>query len=336
MVSNKEDAVIDLIQNVLPEILPRLFPYHEGGRWVHRAEYEHPEILEHKAAQSEVRQRANDEVLRIEQEIKAERERLSFLHGILTKSDNDLVKDVKKALEFIGFRQVVDVDEAEANETNKQEDLQILDKSPSLLLEVKGVTGLPTERDTLQVTKFVLRRMREWERTDVIGVSLINHQRNLPALDRDYGSAFTTQQIKDAELNRTGLMTTWDLFRLIRGMMQWEWPAETIRDLFFGHGRLPLVPSHYIAVGTVAHYWTENAVISIDMVADTLHVTDRVGYLFADGFFEEEVVSLELDRNPLQEARPPQRIGMKTTLARSEIPVGTMVFRVAELDKAQR
>ncbi len=325
---DKQAAILDLIQTVFPEIVPELFPDHEGGRWVQREEYEHSSILVRKADQLEVQRKANQEVSRLEQEIAAERESFGFLHGLLTKSGNALVLDVKRALEFIGFQKVVDVDEVDDAEVNKQEDLQILDQSPSLLLEIKGLAGMPTEGDTLQVTKYVLRRIRQWNQTDVTGLSLVNHQRNLPALERDHANAFTNAQIQDAKQNGTGLMTTWDLFRLVRGMVRWGWPSETVKNVLYGQGQLSRLPSHYTVVGSVAHYWTEQRVISIDITGHLLRVGDRAGYLFADGFFEEEVTSLQVDKKSVREANPAQRVGMKTALERREVPVGTVVYCV--------
>jgi hypothetical protein len=54
----------------------------------------------------------------------------------------------------------------------KQEDLQILDASPTLLVEVKGLAGFPREDDTLQVVKYIPRRMKEWDGTDVAGENM--------------------------------------------------------------------------------------------------------------------------------------------------------------------
>jgi hypothetical protein len=191
---------------------------------------------------------------------------------------------------------------------------------------------MPTELDTLQVTKYVVRRMREWGRTDVAGVSLVNHQRSLPGLERDHQNAFTQQQVEDAAQNGTALMTTWDLFRLVRGMTQWAWPPQAVRDVLYGVGRLPAYPSHYRQVGTVAHYWTDKSVVSIDVTAEGLKVGGRVGYLLADGFFEEEVGSLQVSHSAVQEAPPGKRVGMKTKLGRREIPVGTAAFVVGSTD----
>jgi hypothetical protein len=329
---DKEGAVLDLIQNLLPEVRPNLFPDHEGGRWVHGEEYEHPSILERKALQMDVRRKADEEISRLDDEIEAERDRLGFLHGILTKSGDALVADVKHALEFMGCRQVVDVDQADDAEASKQEDLQILGESPTLLLEIKGLGGMPTEGDTLQVTKYVLRRMRQWNRTDVHGISLVNHQRNLPPLARDHQHVFTEQQAKDAEQNGTGLMTTWDLFRLLRGKVRWGWSARAVSGLLKRTGRIPPYPAHYVPVGTVAKYWPDKGVISIGVHGQQpLRVGDRLGFLLPAGFFEEEVMSLQVDKNSVREATPGQRVGHKTTLDKADVSLGTTVFLVTSV-----
>ena len=105
---------------------------------------------------------------------------------------------------MIDFQHVKLPEEEEG--VNKQEDLQIHDRSPCLLLEVKGIAGMPTESDTIQGTKYVMRRMKNWKRTDVSGVFLVNHQRNIPALDRDHENAFTPQQLADADEGKTTII----------------------------------------------------------------------------------------------------------------------------------
>lgn len=72
----------------------------------------------------------------------------------------------------------------------KREDLRIYDDSPILLVEIKGISGFPRDAAALQVAKYLAPRMREWQRTDIQGLSIINHQRNLPGLDRDNKTPF--------------------------------------------------------------------------------------------------------------------------------------------------
>jgi len=85
--------------------------------------------------------------------------------------------------------------------------------------------------------------MKEWDRTDVRGVSIINHQRNLHALERNNQNVFTQPQIQDAMHHDITILTTWDLFLLLRGMMEWEWDPNVIQELFYRSGRMPRYPS---------------------------------------------------------------------------------------------
>lgn len=324
--TDKQSAVYDLVTSILPEISRHLFPDFAGERWVHGPEYEHPSVIAKKAVQTKITEEAQAKVEALNQEIEAERKKQGFIHKILTGTGEDLVAAVKSVLAFIGFQRV-NAPEEEAS-VNKQEDLQIHDRSPTLLMEVKGLAGQPNEKDTLQGTKYVLRRVKEWNRTDVSGVFLVNHQRNLPALQRDHGNVFTAQQLADAEHNGMGLMTTWDLFRLIRGMITWQWPVKAVQDVFYGKGRLASLPSHYRDLGKLAHFYGEASVISIDLEHGCLKVGDTVGYFFEGGFFEEKIVSLQVGKKAINEAAIGERAGYKTSLTRRDIPAGARIYLV--------
>jgi hypothetical protein len=158
-------------------------------------------------------------------------------------------------------------------------------------------------------------------------VFLVNHQRNIPALDRDHANVFTKQQIEDAVQNGMGLMTTWDLFRLTRGMKQWNWPGKAVQDVFYGKGRLRSVPSHYVHAGEVVHCYSELAVLSVE-IRELLHIGDTVAWCLPKGFAEETVTSLQIDKKAVEEAHPGQRVGYKTQLKRNEIRVGSPMYLV--------
>jgi hypothetical protein len=297
---------------------------------VERAEYEHPGVLERKTRQVEIRRRADEDIARLDGEMAAERAALSYMHGILTLSGPELVAVAKTALEAVGFKKVVDADQAEPDPSgNLQEDLQIHDRPPILVLEVKGLASLPAEQDTLQVTKYVQRRMRRWNRTDVQGLVIVNHQRHTPALDRDHAKAFTHQQEEDAENFCVGLMTTWDLYRLLRGKARWGWPDEVLLDLFYGTGRISLIPTHYVPVGKVERYIHAKNIIGIAVAGGpSLKTGDKIGYLLPGGFYEEDVTSLEVDRDKVTEAVLGQTAGHLTTLNKEQVTLGMQVYRV--------
>ncbi|MDP2898010.1 MAG: hypothetical protein Q8Q12_15860 [bacterium] len=325
--SRKAESVVHFLREVLPEISPHLFPHIEGPRWVQRDEYELDTVRQYKAEKLKVHEKAKGDLDQLDTKIAGEREKLGFLHGIITGTDRDLVTAVKACLEHLGFKDVVDVDEEapkQAPGRRRQEDLQIRDRSPVLLLEVKGLSGLPRESDTIQVQKYVQRRMKEWDRTDVRAVCIINHQRNLPALDRDNKNVFTDQQIEDAAINDITILTAWDLFLLFGGMTRWGWGPKSIQELLYHPGRMPRFPSIYEPIGEISHYWDDISVVSVQ-IQGGLRRGQRVGYVTPRGFLEETVLSLQVDNQDVEEALPGVKAGMKTGYARDLLPNGTTV-----------
>ena len=290
-------------------------------------------MLKYKAKKIEVRQRAKRELEELDKKILGDRDKLGFLHGIITKTDTDLVESVKSCLEFIGFKQITDVDKQireQDTKAAKQEDLQVHDKSPTLLIEIKGISGLPHESDTIQVVKYVPRRMKEWSRFDVHGVSIINHQRNVPALERDNLNIFTGQQVEDAENHDITILTTWDLFLLIRGMMKWGWDPKTIQELLYKSGRMPRLPTIYKPIGEIVKYWEKPSVVGVQISENKLQKGERIGYVTPDGYLEEEALSLQVENQDVDEVFPGRLVGIKTKYPKKLLRRGTIVCAVTK------
>ncbi|MCK4824610.1 hypothetical protein KA005_53150, partial [bacterium] len=326
--ANKAEVVSGLLSEVLPELSPHLFPHIEGARWVERDEYELESLRDCKRKKKQVQERVKRELEEIDKQVANEREQFGFLHGILTQTGSDLVKSVELCLRMVGFENVVNVDEKIASEkisTSKQEDLQVLDSNPRFVIEVKGLSGLAQESDILQVFKYVNRRMKEWDSRDVHGVSIINHQRNLPALDRNNEKAFSDLQIADAKDNEITLLTTWDLFLLIRGMMKYGWDTGAIRALFFKEGRLERIPTIYQRVGEVVKYWDKPSVVGVEVSGSPVRKDQRIGYVVPDGFLEETIVSLQIDNEVVEQAIPGQSVGIETRFSKNQLRKGTIV-----------
>jgi hypothetical protein len=107
-----------------------------------------------------------------------------------------------------------------------------------VLVEVKGITGIPREASSLQVTKYLAPRMREWGRTDLHGLAIVNHQRHLPALDRDHEQVFQPDVLSNAEDQGFSLLTTWDLYRLVRALYRSK-TSRVPSDLVFMRSARP-------------------------------------------------------------------------------------------------
>jgi len=79
-------------------------------------------------------------------------------------------------------------------------------------------------------------------------------------------------------------------------------------------------------VGKVTHYYT-NIGVAIVEVTDTIKVGDRIHIQGATSDFEQEVTSMQIEHEQIQEAQPGQVIGLKVEQKARE---GDKVFVVEE------
>ena len=99
--SNKEEIVVKLLKETLPDLRPNLFPELVSGKWLERDDYEFETIIELKSERNEIEEKAAKKVTEIDQKIIQQRERLGFLHGILTGTGDQFVKDIEYTLNLI-------------------------------------------------------------------------------------------------------------------------------------------------------------------------------------------------------------------------------------------
>jgi hypothetical protein len=324
----------ELLDELLPNLVPRFFPHAEGSRWTRRVEYEFPEVLDLRAEIEGVEAEARKRAVELEQRIEQARHKHGFLHELLTSTGDELVTAVIRTLKLLGFQDVrnVDEEEGEGQGGRKREDIQVWDTSPVLLGEVKGIANLPREAGALQVTKYLRPRMKEWERTDIDGISIINHQRRLPALDRQNDQVFQDDVITNAQEQGFGLLTTWDLFRLARGFIRNGWTHDQVRGLFYRHGRIDPVPYHYDFVGVIDGFWEQPGALGLRLAGGRVAVGDVLAYELKVDFIEETVTSLRLDNDTVTEASGDAHVGVATGLTKTQARDGTRVFRIKRAD----
>ena len=332
---DKSQFIMSLLKDVLPEMSPRLFPHVEGGRWVERSEYELPEVLGLRSKIHQIQEEARKRVVELEKAIEEERTSMAYLHDLIRETGEPLAKAVKKTLEVLGFKSVIDVDkemEASGDTRPKREDLQIQDYSPLLLVEVKGITNLPRDAEALQVSKYLIPRMRELGRTDIQGLAIINHQRNIPPLDRNNISPFREDILINAKEQGFGLITAWDLHRLTRSYLKYEWRHDLIQDLLYETGRIDPVPAHYKLIGVIERYWEKPGVVGVRIQAE-LKKGDRIAFELPVEFEEQEIASLEVENQPVAQAEIGMLAGIKTHLTKEQARKGIRVFRLIDLSE---
>ena len=321
----------ELLEELLPSLTPRLFPDAEGATgWTRRPEYELPEVLTLTNEIEVIKQETQRRVQELEERVASERHQHGWLHELLTGTDTDLVDAVKCALQTLGFQDVRDADHETPAGMPLREDLQVHDRSPLLLVEIKGIGGLPKEAASLQVTKYLVPRMKQLKRTDVSGLAIINHQRRLAPLERT-NRPFQDDVLINAEAQEFGVMTAFDLFRLVRGARDHGWPPEVVMPIFYRTGRIEAVPAHYELIGVIDNYFEQPDVVAIQLDdGQVLARGDRLAYDLPVGWVEEVADSVQIDRADIDSSPAGAHVAIKSTLGKARARKGVRVYRAGD------
>lgn len=327
---NKKDFVLELFQ-LLPNFVPHLFPHYEGNLWLHKPEYELPNIIEFEEEKKKTRQKCDDKIKEIDIKIEKEKEGNKFWYDLIRETGDTLVQAVIKALQILGFEQLVDVDYKIKNNGSGgslREDIQIKDKSPILIVDVKGITGLPSDAEATQAYKHATIRMKEWERTDINSLTIINHQRNIPPLDRENNMPYRQELLDGASQIDSGLMTSFDLYRLVRSFLKNKWNPEYIKPLFYKSQRILVIPVNYEYIGRIKQIWEQAEAFSVIIEESNLEKLDKIGVETPIEIFEYQIESLELNDIEVTRAENVNEVGIKTNQFPSNIKKGFCVYKI--------
>jgi hypothetical protein len=328
-IHDKAKLLSSFLKDILPSICPGLFPYARGQKWVHEADYELPSVLRKREQISAMRDETADKVASLEKSIEADQRANCFLYDLLRETGRPLVVAVQKALSLLGFEAIVDVDQEmkdKGRDADLREDLRIHDRSPVLVVDIKGVVGGPSDAEALQALKHSLVYIQEQNRADVRGLTIINHQRLLPPLERENGMPFRKVILDNAAQAKVGLMISWDLFRLVRGFVQHGWTPEQVMPLFYDVGRIRPVPRHYEYVGKVKQVW-RNA-FSIEVECGEIRKGDCVSVEFPVDFDEQVLTSLQVNNVDVEVAGVGTEVGIGRDERAGKVRVGFSVFRI--------
>lgn len=326
-IKNKEKILLYLLEDFLPGAYPELFPNSTKGSWIHNEKYEIPKIIELNLKKKEIQRSFLTQMTELDAKISTERENSGWLQHLLTTYDKNLVDAVKKSLEILGFQKIIDVDvERDAKGVSRREDLQILDGNPSLIIDIKGIGGLPSDPEIQQAEKHATIRIREWDRTDVNPLTIINHQRYLPPLERENAMPFREDMVENSKLSRHGLLTTFDLFRLVKSFLKNQWKPENVKPIFYNHGRIEIIPAHYKYLGKINNVWKE--AFSVQIEKDNIKTGDKIGFETDIDFEEATILSLQLESQPVQEAISGSEIGIKANFEKIKLKKGMKIYRI--------
>jgi hypothetical protein len=317
------------LQDVLPDWAPRLFPAAEGAGWLHSPEYELPAVIARQRQITEVEEQARQQVAALKQEMEQERQDQAYLYDLIRGTDRQLVLAVMKAFAVLGFQDVRDIDEATkaaAGGPALREDLQIHDRAPVLVVDVKGVGGRPADDEALQAQKHASIRTYEDRSQEYQGLTIINHERHLPPLERENRMPFRDEIIMAARVPPLGLMTAWDLWRLVRNCQKHDWRPEDVLPIFYRTGRIEIVPEHYQYIGTVAEIWRH--AFGVILEAGELRPGDRIALETPLEFEEQKVETLQVNSQEVPLASVGDPTGIVPLFPKGIMRKGARLFRV--------
>lgn len=182
----------------------------------------------------------------------------------------------------------------------------------------------------LNMVEAVASRLRECQQQykgSCSGLCIVNHQRNTAIGLREIEGAVPDHANQVAKQHGLSIITAADLRFLIQGAIEYRWDMEQIRNLMFVSGRQGNVPPAYRRIGAVAHLYGRLSVMSVDLQpGETAETGKIVGIRLATRYHEEPIESLQVEHRTVSAVTGPCRVGVKTTLRRSDLGIGQSVF----------
>jgi hypothetical protein len=238
------DKNIEVVELLLEQVLPSLSPQlltEEESSWLDSYEYVFPELLDVFKQMEDENEKHRQSMRRFEEKI----EELKTLeqepfNRLLTAEGKELQQAVVKAFKYLNWLNVVDVIEYWKHVIRiKEEDIWLLDEdgktieqlirgSQLILVTVHGGEGSASDEDCLLLQRYKGRRMQEFDNTKMKALLVGNYFSRTEAKLRD--TPFTEQQIDEAAKDGNGLLTTYELFRVVKAEKEKKITREAIRE----------------------------------------------------------------------------------------------------------
>jgi hypothetical protein len=234
---------IEVAEMISKEMIPQTETQGESGdelAWLDSEEYAFPGLQELYKEKEEARKKFEQAIAKIDKKIEDLKEkRQAPFQRMLTAEGAELKKSVITALEFIGWKKVVDVDDYWKNVVrDKEEDIWLLedDSAPIettiktgyvFLVNTVGNDKDAVDDDCAVLQKFKGRRMQEFNNTKMKAILIGNYFNKQDPKQRK--NPYSEAQIADAEKDANGLMSTYELFMAVKAVMENKIKKEDIQ-----------------------------------------------------------------------------------------------------------
>jgi hypothetical protein len=299
-IKDKTNFLIEFFEKIAPSIYPELFPSSTTVNWREQKEYwlpQHSQLLQEK---SNIQKDYETKLVNCDAKIEANKDKYSFLHNILTETGDKLVTSIIEYLKWLGFDSVIDYDKR-SNSTILEEDIQVELSNGLLVIECKGINTTSKDEDCSQVYKIKNRRREERGKFDVFALYIVNHQRQLPPLNRR-NPPFSEHQVQDAKNDKRGLLSTWKLFCLYSDIEKGILTKEEARKLILNFGLVDFRPKDLVFISKPVELFKDNTVCIVNIENLLLTVNDEL-LVEKNGKFEKaKIKSIQDNGVPLTHA----------------------------------
>ncbi|MGN2387974.1 hypothetical protein ACTACB_16525 [Pseudomonas syringae] len=297
-ITRKADFLIELFDD-FAAIFPNLFPYSGRFGWLNDGTCPLPGEQEVRNKRVDIEAKYLADVAESEAEITGLRTKFNFLRVMLSGTGDELVVAVRDYLVWLGFSSVETMDEHSKDVL--EEDIQVQLEPGLLVIEVKGIGGTSKDKECAQIAKIKNRRQEERRAWDVSALYIVNHQRYIPPKLR-INPPFSQNQIKDAQLDKRGLITTCQLydayFDIVRGLVT----KDDVRKQLLEFGHVKIAPPELVEIGVVEEVFQQGRIAILQLGEATVFVGMKL-YVLKNNVYEvREITSLKLNDLDVDEA----------------------------------
>lgn len=296
--ARKAEFLVEFFDN-LAGVFPDVFPYNGMFAWLDDGSHPLPgeeEIREQRAA---IEAQYITDVAENETAIANLKSEFSFLRVMLSGTGDELVEAVREYFVWLDYSSAKAMDEH--SEDTLEEDIQIELEPGLLVVEVKGIGGTSKDKECAQISKIKNRRQEERKAWDVSALYIVNHQRYVAPKLR-MNPPFTPNQIKDALLDKRGLITTYQLynayFDILRGLIS----KDDVRNQLLGFGHVKIAPPELTEIGVVDEVFQNGRVVILQLDEATVSIGSKLYILKNDVYETRNVIGLQLDGVPADRA----------------------------------
>lgn len=291
-IADKPVFISELFKSYLPEITPKIFPFHGEFQWLDAGDYPLPgetQLLQDRAI---IEKKYSKDIAENQKALASLKDKYKFLYDLISETGGALVSAVEKYLKWLDFESVINLDDT--NPDTLEEDIQVDYGDRFLVIEIKGIGGTSTDKDCSQISKIKYRRAEARGKFDVFGLYIVNHQRYLPPKSRS-NPPFTENQIRDAVHDKRGLLTTYTLYKAYFLIEAGILHKAGVRESLFKTGLITLDPENISSIGTPDELFMDGRVAIIKLNNTNLTVGDTLIVRKKDDYSQAIIESIQVD-----------------------------------------